>query len=212
MEIVPFQDDSQHDNITEATDISKLGLEHISNYFGNVINGDKGWISFDFIYKTSVKAPRRLASDSEPTLLREVLSNHDINLIQGDRWSKKSRPLWMLRYSLPEDDPDAITTVLISRFRNQGHSIYDDLFTMEWHQSDKWLLTQESIEGWCVCGGLREESKIYELFNALREDTPANAPLTHTLKPHFMYSPTRLGKNLLQRSSYVRSKDARNMV
>eukprot|EP00956_Cyclotella_meneghiniana_P026385 scaffold56866_cov26-Cyclotella_meneghiniana.AAC.2 len=191
MEIAPFQDDSQHDNITQATDISKLGMEHL-------ITGEKGWISFDFFYKSSLKAPRRLSSDSEPTVLREVLSNHDINLIQGDRWGKKSRPLWMLRYSLPEDDPLAITTELISRIRNQGHSIDDDLFTVEWHQSDKWLLTQESIEGWCVCGGLRKESKIYELFNALREDTPTKAPLTHTFKPYFMYSPARLGNPLTE--------------
>eukprot|EP00956_Cyclotella_meneghiniana_P020845 scaffold37267_cov41-Cyclotella_meneghiniana.AAC.2 len=198
MEIAPFQDDSQCDNITQETDISKLGMEHLSNYFGNVINGEKGWISFDFFYTSSLKAPCRLSSGSEPTVFREVLSNHDLTLIQGDRWSKKSRPLWMLRYSLPEDDPIAITKELISRIRNQGHSIDDDLFTVEWHQSDKWLLTQESIEGLCVCGELRKKSKIYELFNTLRDDTPTKAPLTHTFKPCFMYSPARLGNPLTE--------------
>ena len=69
MEIAPFQDDSQFDNITQETDISKLGMEHLGNYFGNVVNGEKGWISFDFFYTTSLKAPCRLSSGSEPTVL-----------------------------------------------------------------------------------------------------------------------------------------------
>ena len=166
-------------------------LDQVGAYYGNVSSGEKGWTSFDFKYITSLKGTTRLTYDQESPALKEFMINNEITLIEGDRWGQDSKPLWFLRYSLSTDDSTKIKRELINHLVDKG---YTDLpaFNIEWHRNTDWLQTNAiTTEGWCICGGIREEDTIYDLFSKFEERSPAVYPLTHSMAPSIMYSAAR---------------------
>eukprot|EP00956_Cyclotella_meneghiniana_P016595 scaffold26255_cov106-Cyclotella_meneghiniana.AAC.4 len=144
--------------------------------------------------------------------LQCILKDFQLAVINGDKWDKPERPLWLLRNSHPADNPSQIEADYAKRASAElGIEIEEDLFTVEWHEC-RARSTQPteliSTSGWCIVSDILREDKIDRIMGKLKPTANARVtkdcyPVRHHTSSKYGDSETTIAASIIPQRQYI---------
>lgn len=132
--ILPFKHNTGQPPLLPDTTAFSISYEVLVSYFGNVEKVGENWQSLEFKIQTSMANPSFLGRQKYSDL-QSVLKDFQMAIINGDKWDKPNRPLWLLQNSHLADNPAEIKEDYIKRAAVELEiDLEEDLFSVEWQE------------------------------------------------------------------------------